>query len=125
MISLAPQYVTSVTSTFNGVATTATTDTMKVSYIEIDFNRGTLRAKIQRGTIVYPDGFPSVEAVFTPNMKELWVNVAADGSFTSQDGSWVGAAGALNIAAMLNGLTLALDGALLASGAVQGAETTI
>jgi hypothetical protein len=126
MITLSSQYVTTAVSTINGVATTTTTDHLKVSYIEISFDgAGSIRAKIQRGTLTYPAGFPSVAAVFVPNMKELWVNVNANGSFASQDGTWKGAAGSLNVAALLEGLTAALDGALLASGAVSGTEVTV
>lgn len=123
MITLASQYVTTASSTVNGATTTAITDTLRINYIEISFDPPGIRAKIERGAIVTPAGYPSVPKEFAPNMKEVWVNVSADGSFASQDGTWKGAPGSLNVAALLAGLTSALDAALLASGAVAGSET--
>jgi hypothetical protein len=115
MITLSTPYVTTTTSTLGGQTNTAVTDTLFFSYVEINFSPAAIRAKIQRGTVV--------ATVFTPNISDVWVTVNPDGSFSSSDGSFQGAAGALNVAALSAGLTTAFDGAILASGAVAGSET--
>jgi hypothetical protein len=114
MITLGTPYITTTTSTLGGQTNTSITDTLFVSYVEINFNPASIRAKIQRGT--------KVNGVFTPNIPDVWVNVNPDGSFTSTDGSFQGATGALNVAALSAGLTAAFDGAILGSGAVTGSE---
>jgi hypothetical protein len=115
MITLSTPYVTTTTSTLGGQTNTSVTDTLFVSYVEINFSPASIRAKIQRGT--------RVAGIFTQNISDVWVTVNADGSFTSSDGSFQGPAGALSVAALVSGLSTAFDGTILASGAITGTET--
>ena len=82
MITLATPYVTTTVATINGVATTATTDTLFVSAVNINFSTGVLRAVLQRGTIV--------SGSFSANQPPIQVSVQPDGTFQSLDGSWKG-----------------------------------
>lgn len=114
MITLSTPYVTTTTSTLGGQTNTAVTDTLFISYVEVNFSPAFIRAKIQRGTMV--------AGIFTPNIPDVWVNVNPDGSFTSSDGSFQGPAGTLSVAALASGLSTAFDGTILASGVVTGTE---
>ena len=114
MITLSTPYVTTTTATIAGQTQTSVTDTLFVSYVEINFTPAAIRAKIQRG---HADS-----TGFTANLSDVWVIVNPDGSFNSSDGSFSGAAGSLNVTALIAGLTAAFDGAILASGVVQGTE---
>jgi len=65
---------------------------------------------LDRGTMV--------NNVFTPNQPRLRVDVAADGTFRSQDGQWSGTLP--NWSASLAALSASLDGLLLSAGLVSG-----
>ena len=82
MITLAAPSVTTSSSTFNGVVTTAVTDTFCVSYVELGFESGSVCAMIQKGSMV--------DGKFASNMPQIRVDVASDGSFRSNDGLWTG-----------------------------------
>jgi hypothetical protein len=121
MITLNTPYVTTVQTAMNGQVQTDTTDTLLVSYVEVNFTSLAIgiipaikvRAKLQRGTVV--------AGVFVSNYPEVWVTVFSDGSFTSTDNPpYAGKAGSLNIGALLSGLASIFDGAVLSSGEVQG-----
>jgi hypothetical protein len=118
MVSLLPQFVTVTTSTTNGVTITTTIDTIRVSSVQIDFNSNYICATVQRGTVV--------ASQFVSNEVDLSICAYGDGSFTSTDGSWKGAAGSLNMSALLTSYGAAFDGALTAGLAaiVAGAQGT-
>lgn len=110
MIHLDSNSVTTSTSTFNGVVTNTVTDTLFVSYVELGFESGSVCAMIQKGTMV--------DGVFTPNMPQVRVDVAPDGSFHTSDGIWSGTIP--NWAPTLASLRAPFDGLLLGVGLVQG-----
>lgn len=112
MIRLDAIYVTAVTSVFNGVTSTATTDTLRVSYAELDLVGGNVMAMVQRGTVV--------NDVFTANMPQLRIQLNADGTFASQDGSWAGSIPVEVAQGFVQGLTSAFQAFVLGSGAVTG-----
>ena len=110
MIALAMQDQTTSTTVFNGVTTTSQTDTLFVSYIEINFESGTVSAFIQKGTVV--------NGAFVCNLPKIRVDVQPDGSFRSNDGNWSGTIP--NWTATLAQLRAPFDGLLLGVGLVQG-----
>lgn len=110
MITLAAQDITSTAKMFNGTTLTTVTDTLFVSYIEINFASGTVVAMIQRGTMV--------NGVFTVNYPTMRVDVAPDGTFQSQDGLWSGTIP--NWTASLSAIAAPFDGLLLSSTVTSG-----
>lgn len=110
MITLATQDQTTLTTVFNGVTTTTLTDTLFVSYIEINFESGTVSAFIQKGTIVNGD--------FVCNLPKIRVNVNPDGTFSSSDGQWTGTIP--NWSPTLAALASPLDGLVTGAGLVSG-----
>jgi hypothetical protein len=66
------------------------------------------------------DSTPEVPATtkFVPIDAPLWVDVRADGTFSSRDGAWKGSVS--TGPQILQGLKQAFDGFLLAGGAVTG-----
>ena len=110
MILLDTNSVTTSTSTRNGQTTTTTMDTLLVRYVEMNLVEGSILAIIDRGQVI--------DGAFVATDTPLWVDVRADGSFSSRDGVWTGKVdSAPQITA---GLKAAFDGFLLASGAVNG-----
>ena len=85
MIRLNDNFKTVSTDVFNGATTTKTTDTLRISYVELGFESGSVTAFIQKGTVV--------DGVFTENMPKIRVDIASDGSFRSNDGNWSGKIG--------------------------------
>jgi hypothetical protein len=71
MITLSPASITTTTAVFNEVSTVTTTDTLRVSYVELNLPAGSVVAMLDRGTMV--------DGIFTPNQPRLRVDVAADG----------------------------------------------
>ena len=123
MIKLDAASQTVYTTMRNGKSQTDVVDTLVVRYVEMNLTDGSILAIIDRGTQVTVPATDTVPehkdfvAIDTP----LWVDVRADGSFSSRDGAWQGnikAAGQITA-----GLKQAFDGFLLASGAITG--TTI
>ena len=110
MIKLDAASTTTNVATFNGKATTMVTDTLLVSYVELNLPAGSVVAMLDRGTMV--------AGVFTPNQPRLRVDVAADGTFRSQDGQWSGTLP--NWSTALTALASSLDGLLLSAGLVSG-----
>ena len=110
MIALATQDQTTSTTVFNGVTTTSQTDTLFVSYIEINFESGTVSAFIQKGTVV--------NGAFVCNLPKIRVNVNPDGTFSSSDGLWTGAIP--NWSPTLAALAAPLDGLVVGAGLVAG-----
>jgi hypothetical protein len=110
MITLSPASITTTTAVFNEVSTVTTTDTLRVSYVELNLPAGSVVAMLDRGTMV--------DGVFTPNQPRLRVDVAADGTFRSNDGVWQGTLPNWSVA--LKALAASLDGLLLGSGLVTG-----
>ena len=110
MIKLDTTFQTVQSSTFHGVTTTVTTDTLFVSSVRIDFTTGALYATILKGT-----GTP-----FVCNLPPVEVCVNPDGSFISQDGSWSGSCPA--VVALVAQLRAAFDGFILGSGVVTGTQ---
>lgn len=112
MITLAPQYITSATRTFNGQTITNTTDTMRISYAELDLVGGSVMCMVERGTVI--------GGAFTPNMSKLRIQLNADGTFASTDGSWSGTVPVAVVQGFVSGLTSAFQQFVLGAGAVQG-----
>ena len=110
MIALSMQDQTTSTTVFNGQTTTTLTDTVFVSYIEINFESGTVSAFIQKGTIVNGD--------FVCNLPKIRVNVNPDGTFSSSDGQWTGTIP--NWSPTLAALASPLDGLVTGAGLVSG-----
>jgi hypothetical protein len=110
MITLSPASITTSTVVFNGVSSTTLTDTLLISYMELNFPTGSVTAMVQRGTMV--------NGVFTPNQLQLRINVNSDGTFASQDGTWSGTLP--NWAATYAALLLSFENLLLSSGLVTG-----
>ena len=80
MITLDATSVTTTSATRGGKTITSTTDTLVVSYVELQLEAGTILAIIKRGTIV--------DGKLVESEPALWVNVNADGTFASRDGAW-------------------------------------
>jgi len=112
MITLSAASTTTIQDTFNGQVKTITTDTLFVSYAELSFASGSIMAIIQRGTMV---GTPPV---FVPNMSPLRVQLNADGTFASTDGTWTGAT--TSAPALIASLKSTLDNFVLGAGKVTG-----
>ena len=112
MIKLDAASTTTSTAVFQGVTKTTVTDTLFVSYVELGFESGSVCAMIQKGTMV--------DGVFTPNMPQVRVDVAPDGSFHTSDGILAGTIP--NWAPTLASLRAPFDGLLLGVGLVQGTE---
>jgi hypothetical protein len=111
MIKLDAASTTTASSTKgSGQPVTTITDTLVVRYVEISFTDGSFLAIIDQGTVI--------NDVFTVTGTPLWVDVRADGSFTSRDGAWKGTVATLST--IVAGLKTAFDGFVLASGAVTG-----
>src|ERR1035437_6599128 len=111
MIQLDAASTTTTSSTKgSGQPATTITDTLAVRYVEITFTDGSFLAIIDQGTMI--------NGVFTVTGAPLWVDVRADGSFTSRDGAWTGTVATLSD--IIAGLKKAFDGFVLASGAVTG-----
>jgi hypothetical protein len=111
MIRLDAASTTTASSTKgSGQPVTTITDTLVVRYVEISFTDGSFLAIIDQGTVI--------NGVFTDTGAPLRVDVRADGSFTSRDGSWTGTVATLS--AFIAGFKTAFDGFVLASGAVTG-----
>lgn len=108
MIKLDPTYQTVQSSTFAGVTTTVTTDTLFVSSVRLDFTTGAIYATIQKGT-----GSP-----FIANLDSVDVCVNPDGTFVSADGSWQGSIA--SAPALVATLKAQFDQFVLASGVVTG-----
>lgn len=102
MIKLSTPLVTTVVTSINGQSQSTVTDTLLISQIQIDFQRPTLRAGIQRGTVV--------NGVFQPTMTPVNININRDGSFRSDDGSW---SGTLNLTALISSLAASFDSTLV------------
>jgi hypothetical protein len=117
MITLDAKSSTTSTTVFDGVTTTTTTDTLFVSYIEIDFMSGTVSAFIQKG-------FVDKSGVFNPTLPKIRVNVNPDGSFSSQDpadrngGVWSGVIP--NWSPTLAAIAAPFDGMVAGAGLVTG-----
>jgi hypothetical protein len=111
MILLAQAFQT--VSTFGGVSTI--TNALSVTSVEVNFSFQRLSAKIARG-------FVDSNGNFAATMDPLSVTVKADGSFSSTDGTWNGAAGSLPIATLLGELGSTFDNCILLSDVVQGTE---
>ena len=116
MIKLAPAFITAATSVMDGVTTSETTDTLRVSYVEIDFTLVTVMAMVERGTL---EGSPSV---FTPNMPTLRIQLNANGTFASTDGSWTGSIPVASAQAFVATLTAVFQAFILGAGAVTGTQ---
>ena len=116
MIKLDAAFITAATSVFNGVTTTTTTDTLRVSYAELDLVGGSIMAMVERGTI---SGSPSA---FTPNMSKLRIQLNGNGTFSSQDGSWQGKVDPAVVQAFVAALTTALQTFVLGAGVVTGTQ---
>ena len=112
MIKLSPASITTTTAVFNGVTSTTVTDTLVVSYVELNLPAGSVVAMLDRGTMV--------DGVFTPDQPRLRVDVQADGTFLSQDGAWSGTLPNWSVA--LKALASSLDGLLLSAGLVTGTQ---
>jgi hypothetical protein len=112
MITLSAASTTTIQDTFNGLVKTTTTDTLFVSYAELDFASSAIMAIIQRGTMV---GTPPA---FVPNMPSLRVQLNADGTFASTDGTWTGTTA--SAPALIAALKSMLDNFVLGSGKVTG-----
>jgi len=119
----------------NGVASTNVTDTLRISYAEINLVSGSVMAFIERGTVTpavaavaasAPGVTPVVAAVaavpatFVANMPKLRVQLNADGTFASTDGSWKGSVPAATAAAFVTALQNALEAFVLAAGLITG-----
>ena len=109
MIKLDAQFQTVQSSTFKGVTTTTTTDTLFISSVRIDFTTGAIYATIRKGT----------SSPFVENADPTDVCVNPDGTFVSSDGTWSGSLGAV-AAAVVAQLKTQFDQFVLASGAVTG-----
>jgi hypothetical protein len=114
MIKLDAAYIKAVTSVFDGVTSTSITDTLEVSYAEIDFVVGNVMAMVQRGTVI--------NGVFTPNLEQLRIQLNADGTFASTDGTWVGAIPAAVAAGFVAQLTAGFQAFILGAGKVTGTQ---
>ena len=112
MINLSPASITTTTAVLNGVSTVSTTDTLLVSYVEIGFASGSVTMVVQQGSMV---GSP---AVFTPNLPQIRVDVAPDGTFRSSDGKLTGTIPSWP--ATLAALRTPFDGLLLSNGLASG-----
>jgi hypothetical protein len=110
MIKLDAASTTTNVATFNGKDTKTVTDTLVVSYVELNLPAGSVVAMLERGTMV--------DGVFTPDQPRLRVDVQADGTFLSQDGAWAGQLP--NWPKALGALASSLDGLLLSAGLVTG-----
>ena len=110
MISLDAASTTTASSTRGGQTVTATTDTLVVRYVELNLVEGSILAIIDRGTMA--------NGVFVATDIPLWVDVHADGTFSSRDGAWKGTVATAGT--IIAGLKQAFDQFLLASGAVTG-----
>ena len=116
MIKLDTAFITTATSVMYGVTSVVITDTMRVSYVEIDFTSGSVMAMVERGTMV---GSP---AVFTPNMEKLRVQLNADGTFASTNGALTGSIPVQIANGFLASLTAAFQAFVLGAGAVSGTQ---
>lgn len=112
MIKLSAPSTTTVTSVFNGVTSVFITDTLHVSYVELNLPAGQVSAMIQRGTMV--------NGVFTMTQPQLRVNINPDGTFHSQDGAWSGTLP--NWSTALATIAASFDNLLLSAGLVTGTE---
>ena len=112
MIKLDAAYVTAVTSVFNGVTSTETTDTLRVSYAELDFVGGSFMAMVERGMVV--------NGLFTPNLSKLRIQLNAGGTFASTDGSWKGTVPVEAVQGFVTGLISAFQAFVLGAGVVTG-----
>lgn len=110
MITLNAASITTNTSVFNSKPTVTVTDTLLISYMELNFPAGSVTAMIQRGTMV--------NGVFTPSQPQLRVNVNPDGTFASTDGQWTGTLP--NWVATYAALALNFENLLLSAGLVAG-----
>ena len=108
MIKLDTAFQTVASSTFNGVTTTVTTDTLFVSAVRIDFTTGALYATIRKGS-----GAP-----FSDTIDAMEICVNPDGSFISSDGTWSGSVD--SAPALVASLKMTFDQFILASGKVTG-----
>jgi hypothetical protein len=112
MIKLDTAFVTTDTSVIGGVQTVASTDTLRVSYVELNLIGGSVMAMVERGTLI--------DSVFTPNMFKLRIELHADGNFSSTDGSWKGSVPAAVVAGFVQQLRGAFEAFVLGAGAVTG-----
>jgi hypothetical protein len=112
MIKLDAASQTTNSSTRNGQTIVAVVDTLVVRYVEMNLIAGSILAVIDRGQVV--------DSKFVATDVPLWVDVRADGSFTSRDGAWTGTVATAGT--IVAGLKAAFDGFLLASGAVTGTQ---
>ena|ERR1035437_2661345 len=110
MIRLDAASTTTASSTRGGKTLTAVTDTLVVRYVEMNLIEGSLLAIIDRGQVV--------DGNFVSTDVSLWVDVRADGTFSSRDGAWTGTVSTAGT--IVAGLKAAFDQFLLAGGAVTG-----
>src|ERR1035437_5090079 len=96
----------------NGFVTNTVTDTLRVSYVEISFEAGSVMAMVQRGTMV--------DGKFVSNMSQLRIQLNADGSFSSQDGTWTGSVPPQVAAGFVGQLKAGFDAFILGAGRVDG-----
>lgn len=129
MIRLDTAFITAVTSVFNGVTSTTTTDTLRVSYAELDLIGGNVMAMVERGYVT-PAVTASAEGVtpvvaaapatFVATLPKLRIQLSADGKFSSTDGSWAGTIDPAVSAGFVASLRAGFEAFVLGSGAVTG-----
>ena len=128
MINLDPVSITTASATMNGVVTNTVTDTLRVSYVEISFEAGSVMAMVQRGTMVATpavdatDTTPAIPAgsEFVENMPQLRIQLNADGSFSSTNGVWAGSVPPQVAAGFVGQLKAGFDAFILGAGKVDG-----
>lgn len=114
MIKLDATFITTATTIMNGVTTTAITDTLRIAYVELDFNSGSVMALVERGTLV--------NSVFVPNMDRLRIQLNPDGTFSSTDGTWKGAVPPAVVQGFIAQLAGAFQSFILGAGAITGTQ---
>jgi hypothetical protein len=114
MIKLDAHFVTTATTVMEGVTTTNITDTLRIAYVELDLNSGSVMAMLDRGTLV--------NGVFVTNQPKLRIQLNSDGTFASTDGAWTGTVPVGAVQGFLALLAGAFQSFVLGAGAVTGTQ---
>jgi len=117
MIQLAADFV--ITQQFllgSAVQSSAKTDTLFISSVNVNFASGVITATIRRGTII--------NGAFSSNYPDVQVTVAADGTYSSSDGSITGtlASGTPPTNVALAQIASAFEQLVLGTGVIQGTQ---